>query len=156
MNKPQKLLKKIVSSFEDAPPPVAKHYTWGGSEQWEEASKFWGKTWSQLTEQLFDENNLCFSSFPPEDFGYFFGALMHKALENGRFENNAFDLLFVLWDPESDPATASLRDNLAHNLRKFLSDQQVSIIEEFIEFRSQFIDKEESEMARSFVRSLKN
>jgi hypothetical protein len=168
----KKLIDELQQAFDQSKPPTIPEPAPLG-EGWEETRDFWGKSWHELTLKDFHNNSSCFAYFGDQNFPYFFGALMFHMLRENILNNNALDLLLVLWAHlETDGLEGDVEvtefgrkyvneldefiTHLTKRLKEVLNKHQKELIRVFFQFRwSQLCDNDVA-MEKGFVDTVIN
>jgi hypothetical protein len=97
MTKELSLTARVWEAFHQELAPVAPEsfLNHRQSEQFEETKSFWGKDWSELTVEMFEQSRI-FSFLPESSAFYFLGCFMWLVLNKQQFVEGSDSLLYLI------------------------------------------------------------
>ncbi|MEP2715657.1 hypothetical protein [Pseudophaeobacter sp.] len=153
------LANKIRSEFEVSPPPCAPVWLEVGSEAWTDTQESWGRSWSEIELRSFEDHMECFAFLGTSNFNHSFGALLFHSLLSEEFDVSTLDLLTTglsgLSNPWSDKSLSSIGEKLMADLKSGMSLEQVLLIEEYFDYRAEYICEADNVYGLGFGHSLK-
>lgn len=110
----EKLCHQIVIEFGSDEIPQAPEITEGDEDFFFDTGAFWGKSWEDLSFEIFHENMYVFFTLPDDVFPYFFGAHLNCSILEGQFASDA--MINFLESPETKPNRSIFRMTVRNRL----------------------------------------